>query len=187
MNTHTKVHPYIESIDRAYAEGIDTWEMMVSLGASDEEDMGVLRWRQGDLAVRVEKHYGGETLSKYASAIHVKYPTLKQRRQMSHFYEPDTRVSFPTLSYSHYREAMRTGEFNIAFDALFKAQLREWPVWKFEQFIDRYLGKGRPNASTIEGQITDRFFIPAGNFITIQIHDASDWIPGMTVRLKKGK
>jgi len=164
---NTVIDP-IEAIDRAYTQGIDAWEALVALGASDEEDMGILRWRQGDLAMRVEKHYGDKTLSKYASAINVKYPTLKQRWQMSRFYEKDTRVSFPTLSYSHYREAMRLGEFWLAFDAMVKAQRRDWPVWKLEMFIDRCLGKSRKVQGSIEGTITRSYSQDDGQYFVVR-------------------
>lgn len=166
MNTATILDP-IEAIDRAYEEGIDTWEAMVSLGASDEEEMGLLRWRQGDLAVRVETRYGDKTLSKFADAIGVKYSTLKQRWEMARFYEKDTRVSY-ALFYSHYREAMRFGVLDTACRALDKAALRDWPVWKLGLFIDRCLGKERPSQSSFEGVIVRLYAQDDGQYFVIK-------------------
>lgn len=182
--TTAKTINALEAIDRAYTQGIDTWEAMVALGASDEEDMGILRWRQGDLGMRVEKHYGDKTLSKFASAINVKYPTFKQRCQMSRFWEKDTRVAFPTLSYSHFREAMRLGDEPLAFGALLKAQRRDWPVWKFEQFIDRYLGKSKPKQESAEGVISRRYKQDDGFYLVVKTEIDLQTGQIVTIRVK---
>lgn len=177
----TTVDP-IEAIDRAYIEGIDTWEALVALGASDEEEMGIRRWRHGDLALRVEKHYGGDTLAKYADLIGVHTPTLKQRRQMSAFYEPYTRVAFSNLFYSHYREAMRYGDIDTALRALDKASLRTWPVWKLKRFVDRCLSKPKAQPP-MEGQIID-FPHTRRDVIVIQLASDYDLSVGQIVTLK---
>lgn len=163
MNTVVTLDP-LEAIDRAYMQGIDTWEAMVALGASDEEEMGIRRWRQGDLGIRVEKHYGEKSLSKYADAIGVKYPTLRQRCVMAQFYQKDTRVTYP-LFYSHYREAMRLEDVERAGRALSKAALRDWPVWRLGLFIDRCLGSKRRNSDTLEGTIFMRAGMIEGKYI----------------------
>lgn len=178
----TTIDP-IEAIDRAYVEGIDTWEALVALGASDEEEMGIRRWRHGDLALRVEKHYGSDTLSKYADVIGVQTPTLKQRRQMSAFYEPHTRVAFLNLFYSHYREAMRYGDIETALRALDKASLRTWPVWKLKRFVDRCLSKPAP-PPPMEGEIFERYHEGDDTFIVLRVRDEYPLERGQMVILK---
>lgn len=167
MNTAIAIDP-IEAIDRAYTQGIDTWEAMVALGSSDEEDMGIKRWRQGDLAMRVEKRYGDKTLSKYADAIGVIYSTLKQRWEMSRYYEPDTRVSYP-LFYSHYRQAKRFEVLERSLRVLNKAALRDWPVWKLQLFIDRCLGKDRPSRESAEGEVMRAYQQDDGRYLVIRV------------------
>lgn len=182
MITTKEVDP-IEAIDRAYVEGIDTWEALVALGASDEEEMGVRRWRHGDLAMRVEKHYGEDMLSKYADVIGVQTPTLKQRRQMSAFYEPYTRVAFSNLFYSHYREAIRYGNLETAMRALDKASLRTWPVWKLKRFVDRCLSKAKP-VPPMEGEITKRYQQEDGNYAVVRLGADYPLQTGQIVTLK---
>lgn len=131
----------IQAVDEAYAQGIDTWEAMVAIGASDEEDMTERRWRQGDLALRVERRYGDSSLAKFAYAIGANTSTLKQRGEMSDYYQKDTRVSFPQCGYSHYREAKRLKNIDLSMRVLDKASLREWPVWKLGAFVNRLLCK----------------------------------------------
>ena len=162
----------IQAIDEAHIQGVDTWEAMVALGASDEEEMAVRRWRHGDLAMRVEKRYGDKTLSRFASEIGIKYPTLKQRWQMSNFYQPDTRYLFENVGYSHYREAMKLGSMERALWALEKASRRDWPVWKFAELLSRLQGKRHKTSNkfdaiiqSLEGkslllQIGDKYFRP---------------------------
>jgi len=180
--TETIIDP-IEAIDRAYIEGIDTWEALVALGASDEEEMGIRRWRHGDLALRVEKHYGENTLSKYADQIGVQTPTLKQRRQMSSFYNLDTRVAFLNLFYSHYREAMRYGDIDTALRALDKASLRTWPVWKLKHFVDRCLSKVKP-VPQMEGEISRRYQQEDGYYLVVRMDNDHDLQTGQIVILK---
>ena len=156
MNTETVIDP-IEAIDLAYTQGVDTWEMMVSVGQSDEEEMGIRRWRQGDLAIRIDKHYGDNTIAKFADAIAVNTSTLKQRKVMSAFYELDTRYRFQAVGYSHFRTAMKLGTLEKAMWALEKADERLWPVWKFERLLNRYLGKNHPTRETIEGYVLHNY------------------------------
>lgn len=182
MITTKEVDP-IEAIDRAYVEGIDTWEALVALGASDEEEMGIRRWRHGDLGLRVEKHYGENTLAKYASAIGVKYPTLKQRHGMSKYYQPDTRYLFDNLFYTHYREAMRYGDIERSLKALSKACQRDWSVFKLQQFVDRCLGK-RKVAPPMEGEISRRYQQEDGYYLVVRLDTDHGLQAGQIVILK---
>lgn len=161
----------LEAIDRAYTEGIDTWEMLVSIGASTEENMTTQRWIQGDAAMRVETQYGDKSLSKFASAINVKHNTLRQRCQMARYYEPDTRYQFEGISYSHFREAMKLGDIGKSLWALEKASAKDWPVWKFELLLKRLLGKRR-NSDTAEGIIQN--YSAAIGVYTLEIRVSED-------------
>ncbi len=171
----------IQAIDEAYAQGIDTWEAMVSIGVNDEEDMTIRRWRQGDLAIRIQKHYGENTLTKFATAITVNTSTLKQRKVMSTYYQKDTRVSFPNCGYSHFREAMKLGNIDKSLWALEKASIKDWPVWKFGMLLNRLLGK-KSGAGGLTG------FVVADNGTQVVIdlgpHDTSALYKGQSVTLK---
>lgn len=169
----------LELIDHARAQGLDTWEALVALGASDEGEIGLLRWRQGDLALRVEKQYGEKSLAKYASEIGVKYPTLRQRREMSAFYTPDTRDQFENLFYTHYREAKRFAALDMAMRALNKASLRSWPITHFAAFIDRCVGKAKSEPH-IEGTIAESY----GGSVLIKLDSDVQLTAGQVVVLR---
>lgn len=159
----------IDAIDLAYEQGIDTWEMMISIGIADETEMSIRRWRQGDLAFRIDTRYGEKTIAKFAAAIGVNTSTLKQRKAMSGFYEKDTRVSFPNLGYSHYREAMRLGVVDHALEALEQASQNEWPVWVLKEHIDEQLGKEKTENQNIPGIIENIFERDGKGIIEIAI------------------
>jgi len=168
-STYKYIHDPIEIIDRSIAEGLDTWEAMVQIAADDEIEMAERRWRQGDLALRVEKQYGGEMIVKFASAINVPTSTVKQRRQMSAFYQKDTRYLFENIGYTHYRAAMALGD--DALWALRKASMKDWPAWKFELLVKRLLGKSKANKPILDttADIARRYPQSDGDYIVMRV------------------
>lgn len=168
MNSDT-MHDPIAELDRLLNRDIDIWETAIAIGQSTEEEMSIRRWILGDVAIRVDTKYGENSISKYAAAINVNSSTLKQRRQMSAFYPKDTRVAFSTLGYSHYRAALKLGDIDRALWALEKAEKRNWPVFKFEQLLNRLTGKRR-NSDTIQGEIHGYGDFDGYSTITIKVN-----------------
>lgn len=172
----------IEAIDRAESEGIDTWELLVATGAADEEEMAIRRWRKGDCALRVEKHYGSDAIRAYADQIGTNPNTLKQYRQMSGFYEKSTRVLFPNLFYSHYRTAMSLGD--DALWALRKASVKDWPCWKFAKLVKRLLGKHPIECLQTEATVSRRYTQDDGLYLVLRLSTDFPVKPGQTVKVK---
>lgn len=141
----------IDALKEMAANGEDIWEAAVSLGIQDEDDLTELRWRQGDLAMLIDKRYGDDRLGSYAKAINVPIRTIRHRRQMSRFYENGTRYRFANAHYAHYREAMRLETPERALWALEKASQRGWTIERMGMILSRYL-KG---ASTGPRKIAD--------------------------------
>lgn len=146
----------IEMIDLMLEHGEDIYETALNIGIQDESEMNERRWRQGDLVLRVAKQYGDSIVVKFATALNVNTSTLKQRRTMSSFYSnSDTRVSYPNVGYSHYREAMRLGDVDLAVAALEHASENDMPVWEFAKYINLLLGKEPEPSKNIPGEISD--------------------------------
>lgn len=170
----------IAALDRMTQEGYDIYDAAVTIGMADETDMATRRWRQGDLTLRIEKHYGESTVVKFATALNVNTNTLKQRRTMAAFYTPDTRVSYENVGYAHFREAMKLGSLDRAVWALEKAHLKDWPVWKFALLLNRLLGKPA-RAEAVTG-VVDSF---TEGYAVIRLNGDDMLTPGQTVTIRK--
>lgn len=142
----------IELIDNMLAANEDIWNIAVSIGQADEDDMTIKRWRQGDISTRLEKSYGENVLAKYAGEINVNTSTLRQRRNMSNFFPSNSRAVGDNLGYTHYREGMKLGSLDKAIWALEKCSAKGWPVWKFAQLLNRMLGEKKQHES-VQGEI----------------------------------
>jgi hypothetical protein len=121
----------------------DDWEALASAGREVMQHMDTGRWLAGDLALRVEKHYGTDALGKYAADIGIaSRETLKDYRKVAARYESGVRASFPALSWSHYRAAVRAGDDAELF--LVQAQDNGWPVSELARQIAAAIGKPVP-------------------------------------------
>lgn len=183
----TKTLTPIELLDNLIAAGEDCYELAVAIGQDTEQSLTTLRWIQGDIVTRVHGAYGDAIVPKYAAALNVATSTLKQRRMMSNFYPKDTRVSFSSLGYSHYRSALVLGNLERAMWALEKCETKGWPVFKFEQLLKRLLGKGRGTQDSWEAKIIaiDMDFDSTVR-VKLEIHEKALFKLGqrVTIRLK---
>jgi hypothetical protein len=127
----------------------DDWEALASAGREVMQHMDTGRWLAGDLALRVEKHYGTDALGQYAADIGIaSRDTLKKYRQVSARYEKGTRGAFPALSWTHFRDAMRAGDDAELF--LVQAQDNGWPVAEMARQIAAAIGKPVPPVKLAE-------------------------------------
>jgi hypothetical protein len=99
------VHILINAID-VDAVG-DEWETLVSAGQTIVEAHDRNRWALGDLGRKCERRYGEQSLAQYAAAINVRPKTMYDYTACAAFYDRDERAAFPTLTWSHYRVALR--------------------------------------------------------------------------------
>lgn len=109
---------------------MDTYESLCDEGRAIVESMDRDRWRLGDLAITVSKHYGSDTINEFAKDIGISKSAAKQYRRCAEFYEKDTRVSFldTNITYSHFRVAIRARIQYLAIDWLHKASSNGWTV-----------------------------------------------------------
>jgi hypothetical protein len=139
------------ALDFSIEQVPDDWEALASAGREVMQHMDTGRWLAGDLALRVEKKYGTDALGKYASDIGIaSRETLKQYRQVSARYQSDTRVAFPALSWTHFRDAMRAKDDAELW--LVQAQDNGWPVAELTRQIAAAIGARVPPVKLWEGE-----------------------------------
>lgn len=132
----------LQAIERIISEGHDAWESIISLANSSENDMTSRRWLIGDLALLVKKEYGKNRIADFATKANLARSTVSQYRTVSSFYPPEVRQEFETLSYSHFRCAMRLKE--RAFSFLDEAASNQWTIEQSQIKAQERLGKPLP-------------------------------------------
>jgi hypothetical protein len=125
----------------ALALADDSWETLVAQGLDAVQVKDGRSWELGDLAGRVAKRYGEDSLGQYATDIRYNTSTLRDFRRVSAFYPKDVRALFPLLRWSHYRVAMRVKELEAALDWLERAANDDWPVDALRDAISAVLGE----------------------------------------------
>jgi hypothetical protein len=144
----------------------DDWEDLIGAGIQLAEMQDRDRWQLGELAARCVGRYGDDAFNKYATAIDVKSKTLYDYKRVFDFYGKNS-ARAENLRWSHYRKAMEMKD--KAQWALDKASIRDWPCWKFEKIINRYLGKGHQTRESIEGTIARRYDQEDGRYLVIRL------------------
>ena len=103
-------------------------------------------WVIGDLACDIADvaKYGENAVERFAKAINVPLPTVKQYCGMSRFYQKDTRVSFlkkhPNITYTHMRDAKRLKTEKLALEFLEEVSRNHWSPNEAKQVLDEQLG-----------------------------------------------
>ena len=168
---------------------LDTWESICDLGRAKSENLDTARWDLGDLGNVVMEHYSDKSLDDFAREIGQRKSTCYQYAAVARFYDLDLRTrlkdELPNVNYSMMRDAMRTGDGDMAIEWLYDISANGYTADEASRELTLKLG--RETRDSISGRITDRFLTTKGNFITVQIDDADSWIPGMSVTIRKGK
>ena len=128
----------------------DAWESLCDAGRHYAEDMDAGRWKLGDLALKVEKQYGQDSLGEFAREVNVRAGRIREYRRVCDFYENVARAAFlethPVLSYSHLRAAMRLGDADTAYAYLVTASENRLSVEATEAAIRDIVGGDPPPA-----------------------------------------
>lgn len=128
------------------------WESLEDVGRALAEANDRNRWLLGDVARKVETHYGYDALGDFASKIKVFAKTLYSYRQVSAFYPQNSmRQEFPVLSWYHYRMALRLGDVDSALKLLAKAQDENWSSRDLTDAVNVALGKPPVRRPLIDG------------------------------------
>lgn len=99
--------------DDQISAGNPLWEMIVSAGVSASEDDNEKRWFLGTLGGMVETTYGKRNFASWVESINQHYRTMAEYRQVTRFYDEQSRIAFSDLNsgimYTHFRTAMKLG------------------------------------------------------------------------------
>jgi hypothetical protein len=112
----------LEALSPIHPDALEDWQSLCDAGSTAREQADHWRWYLGDLACRVVTLFPprkvnlsvNHTLAEFAKDINVPKKSLYQYRQVAAFYPLSTRVEFETLTYTHYRDAMRLGTLDDA-------------------------------------------------------------------------
>lgn len=132
----------VEQWNENQAPVLRTYEDFVSAGQALVETIDRHRWELGDLADKIAKSYGEDTLGKFAGDIGVGKKTLYAYRQAARFYDNSTRQNFAdtNITYSHMRLAMRLNNPELALEWLQTASENGWTVDKLAHELQALLG-----------------------------------------------
>jgi hypothetical protein len=128
------------------------WEALTSAGREMTETADRQRWQLGDLANRVTRVYGSESLKKFAGEINIpNHKTLWDYSRVAARFEKSVRNEFPALSFTHFRTALRAKDDAEAW--LVQAQDNGWPVAELNRQIAAAIGEPVPLRKLWEGRV----------------------------------
>jgi hypothetical protein len=131
----------------------DDWEALASAGREVMQHMDTGRWLAGDIANRVTRTFGDDSLGKFAADIGIaRRQTLYTYAQVSARFDFSLRGEFPALSWSHFRTAVRAKDDAELF--LVQAQDNGWPVAELARQIAAAIGARVPPRKLWEGDAT---------------------------------
>jgi hypothetical protein len=145
----------VELLERAAAAGEDVYQAAVGLGQMDRESKDRARWRIGDLARLVTKAYGQNRIADFAKDINEPVDRVKEYRTVCRYWERSVRADFlalPTLTYSHFRIALRFADREDACDFLQDCAANAWTVEAARIELKKRLGEPLPAARLLDAE-----------------------------------
>lgn len=145
------------------------WEELVSEGMDLRQSKDSVQWELGDLALRVEKKYGSNSIDKFSIEISINKKTLETYRTCSGFYAKKTRKEFERLGHSFFQTAMRKQTPNEAIKWLTKADEENLSIEglrlvmstkhseKKENQIDSYFEKAESNLRKVAKYFPEKY------------------------------
>jgi len=119
------------------------WESLVLDGIDARQRGDAAAWELGDLACQVQTAYGKRTLENYAGAVGVNFSALQWYSRVAARFEKLTRVSFSSLTWSHFRLVAPKRVLDPE-SWLEKAQRYGWSVAQLEAALEDALGAETP-------------------------------------------
>ncbi|HJR19671.1 MAG TPA: hypothetical protein VJ922_08135 [Actinomycetota bacterium] len=89
--------------EEAVSDASFDWGRIVAEGLAARAAADGGSWRIGHLALLVERRYASGALQKFSEAIGESYGTVRRYRWVARAFDPDIRLRFPGLSFSHFQ------------------------------------------------------------------------------------
>ena len=165
---------------------LDTWESICDLGRAKSENLDTARWDLGDLGNVVMEHYSDKSLDDFAREIGQRKSTCYQYAAVARFYDLDLRTrlkdELPNVNYSMMRDAMRTGDGDMAIEWLYDISANGYTADEASRRLTEKLG--HETRDSIDGLITKRYEGIDGVYFTIFIERGKSWQVGQSVTLR---
>lgn len=147
-------------LEKAQEAGDDILSMACSLGEQAQTNMDTGRWLIGDLALMVAKRYGKNTLQEFADSINVPVARVREYRTTAAFWDRKISVrteylaEFPTLTYTHFRQAMKLKDLDDAQTFLLRCADNGWKSEAAALEVRKLLDKPEPPAKLLDAEGT---------------------------------
>lgn len=133
--------------------GKSDWDLLCETGRLAGQQLDEGRWILGDVALTVQKAYGHDRIAEFAKEAKVPVDRVREYRTVCKFYEISARADFlrayPTLTYSHLRDAMRLGEADSAYAFLKEMAGISASVEEARIRLQELLGKPTPEPKLV--------------------------------------
>jgi hypothetical protein len=173
----------LAALEAASEQNENIWEMAIAVGLQARGDEESSRLALGEVACRIQKKYGRNTIGSWAKAINKRVATIQEYRTLVRFYGgtksacAELLEKFPNLSYSHLREAMRLKEMDQAYAFLQECSGEGWTIEQASIEIADRMGKPRPPLKIVDAEV------PIAHMRAAQV--TFDLEPGMASELAK--
>jgi hypothetical protein len=171
----------IEAIEKAAQEKDPAaWDMAVAAGMEARENMDSGRWIIGDIAATLRKSYGKNIFGQYAKSINVQPKTVRDYSRTARFWQKDAREElldlYPTLTYSHFRTAMRFKDIGKATAFLVECADGAWTIERADVEASERLGKPTPQQKELDAEGTLKHADSETGVIVFQAAPGADLI-----------
>jgi hypothetical protein len=144
------------------------------------------RWVVGDRAILIDKQYGEHTIDDFSRDIGMNKNTVYGWRRVAEFYPESVRRTilnaFPNLTYSHYKDALRCDDLDMAIQWLEQVSAEGWSpdqaAYKLtlarSEGIDNGASEGSADRDTlrsIEGFVMREYDTRGGDYVVKIIVD----------------
>ena len=137
----------------------DIWEALVSDGISALEQIDAGRWIIGDNALAIDTVYGQNSIETYSLDIGAEYSRVRQYRSVSGFWHKETSPRLmlleecPTLSWTHFREAMRLKTPERAAEFLDTCASNAWNITRARVELDKIIKRTSPAEKWVDTEL----------------------------------
>jgi hypothetical protein len=130
-------------------------------------------WRLGAIADEIDTAYGGESIIRFCEEVNGRPSSIYEYMRVVRYYPCglDYVEMLPLLTWTHYREAAKLPDAQLAMTVLFETNDKNVPMADFMRRIKLLLNKPTPPEPLIEGEMT-----VADAIEQLQAYDTSKWI-----------
>lgn len=163
-----------------------TWDELCERGRLLSKKDDEYRWRLGDLAKHVDRHYRDKGIEEFAKEIGRNKSTVYQYSAISRMFPKSLRRRIlrecPNLTYTYFRTALRLKDQKQATAWLYEASDNGWTADESARKLTERL-KRIPRES-MEGEIHERYHEAGETFLVIRLDSDYELEAGQRLVIK---